>query len=96
MLARTWHHEHPRQTLERYTSAELTELQAEHELSPWDERRSDMQAAMICAAIRTANGDKSVDLKDWIYKFDDPPETQQTVMARARALVGADRFERKK
>lgn len=98
MLARTWFHRSPQWVLENHSAAELAEMQAEYELSPWDEKRTDMQGAMICAAVRTAAGEKSVTFSDWIYKFDDEPEPAPSlaaVMSQARTLIGEDRFERK-
>lgn len=93
MLARTWYGKKTEWVLANHTSAELAELQALYELSPWDEQRSDVQAAMVCAAIRTAMGDKDVKLSDWTYDFDPQPEPVATAVEKLRQRLGSERFE---
>jgi hypothetical protein len=82
--------------LENHSALELAELQAEYDLSPWGEVRGDVQTAMGCAAIRTAMGDKDVSLSDWIYEWDKPEESPESVMERARRIIGPELFEDKR
>jgi len=82
--------------LANHSAAELAELQALYELSPWDEQRSDMQAAMVCAAIRTAMGDNDVRLNDWIFEWDKQPESVESAVSRLRKQIGPELFEDKR
>ena len=92
-LARTWFHQSPRWVLENHSALELAELQAEYDLSPWGEVRSDVQAAMGCAAMRTSMGDANVDLNDWIYEWDRQPESVESAVSRLRKQIGPELFE---
>jgi len=93
LLARTWFHQSPRWVLENHSAAELAEMQAEYELSPWGEYRSDVQHAMGAAAVLHSVGAKDVDLNEYIYQFDKPEPTEAEVMSKLRRIIGADRFE---
>lgn len=92
-LARTWFHQTPRWVLENLSSAEIAELQAEYQLSPWGEQRSDVQGAMVAAAALHAAGAKQVELKDYIYQWDKPEPSEADVMQKLRRIIGESRFE---
>jgi hypothetical protein len=95
-LARTWFHQSPRWVLENHSALELAEMQAEYDLSPWGEVRSDVQTAMGCAASLHAMGASSVELNEYIYAWDKPEESPESVMERARRIIGPELFEDKR
>lgn len=89
-LARTVLKSTYREALERFNRdpAEIALWQAEYDLSPWGEFRSDIQSAYVCATTASAAGAKDVKLTDFIHRFDAEQEPQTVEQMQAVLLRG--------